>query len=166
MVERARAGDHLARHSLVEAHIGLAIVTVKNYNDDAVLANVLCKLVEAIGEFVENGRNVHTLPAFLKQTLAREAIDFVRDEKRHAARIFKGAPRTHAEKCAEGERFEMLDEILACCETSQEAEMVQLRATGMTHAEVARQMQTSPSVVHGSMKRLELRYSLKRKVTA
>ena len=162
LVERARAGDASARHSLVEAHIGLAFAVTKDCDDDAVLANVLGKMVEAVNAFLETGRSTAALPSFLKSTLSNEVIDFYREEMRHRVRILKG--NVPDEMKIGDDCFEMLDEILACCETKAEELMVELRSQGRSFKEVAAKLGLSISTVHGAIERLEHRYKVKLKL--
>lgn len=164
LVIKARTGCTKSKHELVEAHVGLAIVIAQDFDDDdAILADILCTLVEEVSNFIKQGRDEAALPAYLKKALRNSALSFLRDERRHFARIKK---KPIIESYEVDDTFEMTDEILACCESEEETKIVKLRILGASQAEAARSVQLSQGEVSKRLERLEHRYSLRRKLRA
>lgn len=175
LVNDLRSGDKSAREMLVELHLGLAVNVAKSFGDEEVLSHVLVRLVELVDIFKVNGRNAAALPAFLRTSLRTSAIDFKRIEDRQTLQPPRRNVPTLAlirskvvdsKKHEEFEAHELMDHLMACCETPLDKQIVKCRMLGMTLNQMELELGKSRSALQVAWKRLSLRWSMQRKLHA
>lgn len=165
LVTALRAGDETARAALIDRYIGLAIKAAAGY-DDEVLSLSLMMLVEAVDKFRDGNQPWQAITAYLQSACRRAVPEALRDRERRRVRHSKADVRTNDEVPPPNAFEDFIDEILACCETDRDREIVALRLNGLSQQEVAQKLGVSAMTISRELSRLELRLSTRRKLNA
>lgn len=178
LVLKMREGSKDARRELIEAHVGLAFKVAKDFEDDEALSDALFTLVQEVDAFRHTDKHPAALPSYLKSALGRAANLHARDV---GHRPKQGPPMPH---CASSDaaRFlhsgrslsgydgfsaiDLMDQLLAACETEEERKMIFWKSHNMTYEQVALKVGCSTTHVARSMSRLALRFGVQERLGA
>lgn len=164
LVAKMRDGSIEARRELIELHVGLAFSVAKDYKDDEALSNALCELVHAVDQFRLSGHTPAALSGYLKVALTRAAGAPKREDLRHQVRIKRQS--SVARRWREDGSKELLETIIACCETDLDVAIVYNKVLGYTGSETARILGVSASTVSILLRNIELRHGARVKLSA